>query len=45
MLNLIITWAGVNISKLSNKDNLKVFPSLEKNKESLEEIAKKLRMN
>lgn len=35
----------IHLLPRSNKDNLKVFPSLEKNKESLEEIAKKLRMN
>ena len=35
----------IHLLPRSNEDNLKVFPSLEKNKESLEEIAKKLRMN
>lgn len=35
----------IHLLPRSNKDNLKVFPSLEKNNESLEEIAEKLRMN
>lgn len=35
----------IHLLPRSNEDNLKVFPSLEKNKESLEEIAEKLRMN
>lgn len=35
----------IHLLPRSNEDNLKVFPSLKKNKESLEEIAEKLRMN